>query len=136
MESSEIKSVLRLDKVVFDKIEFKRIGFKSDKEFEFSIESNISKRDNAEFYRSTLVLNGRKQDEYEIEISITGFFFLDHADELQQDIKSDLISKNTVAILMPYLRSEVTLLTAQPETDSVVLPVFNVRNMLKECNKP
>ena len=105
MESSGIKSVLRLDKVVFDKIEFKRIGFKSDKEFEFSIESNISKRDNAEFYRSTLVLNGCKQGEYEIEISITGFFFLDHADELQQDIKSDLMSKNTVAIRMPYLRS-------------------------------
>lgn len=31
---------------------------------------------------------------------------------------------------MPYLRSEVSLLTAQPETESVILPVFNVNNMI------
>ena len=31
---------------------------------------------------------------------------------------------------MPYLRSELTLLTAQPEPDSVVLPPFNVTKMI------
>ncbi len=35
------------------------------------------------------------------------------------------------AILMPYLRSELTLLTAQPDTDSVVLPPFNINKMFK-----
>ncbi|MGN0997954.1 MAG: hypothetical protein ACI4PO_00205 [Faecousia sp.] len=134
MQDSEIKSVLRLDKVVFDKIEFKRIGFKNDKDFEFKIESNVSRKENEELYRSSLVMNGRKEGEYELEISISGFFILDRADELAPEIKTDLVSKNTVAILMPYLRSEVTLLTAQPETEPLVLPVFNTRNMFKEHN--
>lgn len=43
-----------------------------------------------------------------------------------------MITKNTVAILMPYLRSELTLLTAQPEMESVVFPPFNINKMLEE----
>ena len=43
-----------------------------------------------------------------------------------------LINKNAGAILMPYLRSELTLLTAQPDTDSVVLPIFNINKMLEK----
>ena len=36
-----IESVLKLNKIVFDKIEFNRLGFKNDKELEFEIQSNI-----------------------------------------------------------------------------------------------
>lgn len=39
--------------------------------------------------------------------------------------------KNSVSILMLYLRSEVSLITAQPETECVVLPPFNINEMLK-----
>ena len=34
-----IESVLKLNKIVFDKIEFNRLGFKNDKELEFEIQS-------------------------------------------------------------------------------------------------
>ena len=54
-------------------------------------------------------------------------------DELENQMVDALIEKNTVAILMPYLRSELTLLTAQPDTDSVVLPPFNINKMLEEA---
>ena len=40
---------------------------------------------------------------------------------------------DAVAILMPYLRSELTLLTAQPEMESVVLPPFNINKMLEQA---
>ena len=51
---------------------------------------------------------------------------------MEDKIVQDLINKNAVAILMPYLRSELTLLTAQPDTDSVVLPPFNINKMLEK----
>ena len=44
----------------------------------------------------------------------------------------NLYQKNSVAILMPYLRSEISLLTAQPETETVVLPVFNINRMMDD----
>lgn len=127
-----IQSVLQMDKIVFDKIEFKRLGLSSDKELELEIQSSISQRQDAEVYRITLVLNGNKPEEYIFEISLTGFFTIESNDELTEELKNTLLTKNAVAILMPYLRSEVSLLTAQPGVECVVLPAFNINKMLED----
>ena len=127
-----IRSVLKLEKLVFDKIEFKRLGFKNDKEIELRIRSNISQKQGADIYRITLVLNGDKPEEYSFENSLTGFFAIEDCPDITQELKDDLVSKNAVAILMPYLRSEVSLLTAQPGMECVVLPAFNINKMLEE----
>ena len=127
-----IKSVLRLDKIMFDKIEFRRVGTSSDKELELEIQSGIARRQDAEIYRVTLVLKGNKPEEYLFEISLSGFFSIEESDELTESLREALVSKNAVAILMPYLRSQVSLLTAQPGVDCVVLTVFNINKMLEE----
>ena len=121
-------SVLTLTKMVFDKIEFERKGFKNENELKFRLQVQIGKNRNSA-YKVTLVLEGDKKDEYELQISLTGFFEILNSDELSDSTVQALIEKNAVAILMPYLRSEVTLLTAQPETDSVVLPTFNINKL-------
>ena len=77
-------------------------------------------------------MKGKKLEEYTFEISLSGFFSIEADEELTEDLKNTLITKNSIAILMPYLRSEVSLLTAQPEVDCVVLPAFNVNNMLNK----
>lgn len=125
-----IESVLKLNKVVFDKIEFNRLGFKNEQELELEIQSNISQRYETDIYKVTLILKGKKTDEYTLEISLSGFFSIEST-ELADDLKNALITKNSIAILMPYLRSQVSLLTAQPEVDCVVLPPFNINEMLK-----
>lgn len=133
----DAKSVLKLEKLVFDKLLFERKGFLSEKDFQFSLESKISKRENEDLYKVTLVLHGNKNNEYTMEISLSGFFSFASDAPLSDLDKKELISKNTVAILMPYLRSEVSLLTAQPETECVVLPPFNINNLMsKENNQP
>ena len=70
--------------------------------------------------------------EYIFEICLTGFFVLEGAEELSMEVKKALVTRNTTAILMPYLRSEVSLLTAQPGMECVVLPAFNVNSLLQE----
>lgn len=125
-----IESVLKLNKIVFEKIEFKRLGFKTDNELELEIQSNIAQRQEAEIYKVTLILKGNKPEEYTFEIALSGFFSIEADDDLTEDMKNKLISRNSIAILMPYLRSEVSILTAQPEVECVVLPAFNINNML------
>lgn len=83
-------------------------------------------------YKVTLVLNGTKAEEYDIVIGLSGFFEIENQDQLEDQLLQNLINKNAVAILMPYLRSELTLLTALPDTDSVVLPIFNITKMLEK----
>lgn len=119
-------SILNLQKLVFDRIEFDRKGFKNTQELKFELQVQIG-LDEDDLYKVTLVLNGTKQDEYNVVISLSGFFKVEG--QVEDKIVQDLINKNAVAILMPYLRSELTLLTAQPDTDSVVLPPFNINKM-------
>ena len=130
-ENKKIESVLKLNKIVYDKIEFKRLGFKNDRKLELELQSNVSRREDADIYRVTLLLKGNKPEEYMLEISLSGFFSIQSEKELEKDLIDTLVTKNSVAILMPHLRSELSLLTAQPEVECVVLPVFNVNNMIK-----
>ena len=131
---SQIKSVLNLNKLVFDKIEFHRKGLKNQKQITYELEVHFAKNSDENIYRVTLLLKGDKQDEFTFEISLTGFFSFDEKEPLEETIKNDLISKNSVAILMPYMRSQVSLLTAQPEVDCIVLPPLNIHNLMKEGN--
>lgn len=131
--SEEQKSILRLDKIAFDKIEFRRLGISSDKELIFEIHSSIAQRQDEEVYKVTLVFRGNKPDEYMLEIILTGYFVLENTKGLTQEMKKALVTKNTVAILMPYLRSEVSILTAQPGVECVVLPAFNINRVMGEA---
>lgn len=126
----DIKSALILQKLVFDKIMFERKGFKTTNDVEFQIEVKIGKAPDADnIYKVTLLLKGTKKNEYELDISLTGFFEINRSEGLAPDLEQALVNKNSVAIMMPYLRSELSLLTAQPETDCVVLPPFNINKM-------
>lgn len=129
--NKRIDSVLKLNKIVFDKIIFNRLGFKNDNEFKMELQSNISQRDETEIYKVTLYLKGKKSEEYTMEISLSGFFSIEETETLTEEVKNTLIEKNSIAILMPYLRSEVSLLTSQPDTEPIVLPVFNINNMFQ-----
>lgn len=135
-EEINMKSALRLEKLVFDKLLFEREGFSSEKDFEFNMESQISQNPSADIFKVTLILNGKKPDEYRITISLTGYFSFVADSSLSDEDKNNLISKNTLAILMPYIRSEMSLLTAQPEVECVVLPPFNINNLMEDKNLP
>lgn len=130
---NKISSALVLQRLVYDKIEFHRKGFKNDNDLEFQIEVQIGADEND--YKVTLILNAEKKEEYDFVISLSGFFSLELDSEVTEKMGMNLIHKNAVAILMPYLRSEVSLLTAQPEMECVVLPPFNVNKMLDKSNR-
>lgn len=106
--------------------------FKNDEDLSLEIQTNIAEHTSEHRYKVNLIVRGDKAKEYNFEISLTGFFSLKEDSGLDKKVEDSLISKNAVAILMPYLRSEVSLLTAQPEVDCVSLPVFNINNMVEE----
>lgn len=127
----DYKSALNLERLVFDKIHFERFGFQNDNQLNYRFESNVAKKNDGEIYRVTLICKGNKEDEYSMEISLTGFFSFQSEEEISDEIKNHLVNVNTVSILMPYMRSQISLLTAQPEVECVVLPPFNINNMLQ-----
>ena len=44
-----------------------------------------------------------------------------------------LLNENVPAILLPYIRAQLTLLTSQPETMPAILPVINVHDLIQQA---
>ncbi len=133
MEKRElVQSVLKLEGVLFDKIEFNRLGLSSNEKLELEFQSNIMRKQEEDEFKVTIMVKGKKPEEYTFEISLTGYFAFETEEKLEEQMKNALITKNSIAILMPYLRSEVSLLTAQPGVECVVLPAFNINKTLEK----
>ena len=120
-------SILKMEHIVFDEITFVRKGFRNEesKKVSLSISSSVDAIEETSS-RVTVKLLADKENEYTARISISGFCTIEERSELGKE----LVEKNAVAILFPYLRSELSLLTAQPETDPIVLPAMNINGML------
>lgn len=123
-----VRSALKMDHIVFDRISFVRKGFQDRTSRDISFKARAKVEQDAENqYSVTLFVSAEKQNEYTAEVQITGYCIIDD-DHPQKDI---LLNENAVAILFPYVRAELSLITAQPETDSIVLPTMNISAMFK-----
>ena len=81
-------------------------------------------------YRVKLQVIAKKQDSYSVKVAISGFCSVDNT----LPYSKELIKKNTVAILFPYVRSELTLITAQPGIEPLVLPAINVNGLIDQLS--
>lgn len=125
---------LKLENLFFDKITFNRLGAINEKELNLNFQVEIATTDNSadeakNVYKVRVSAQATKKDEYTLEIAINGIFQLSEKMTKQNDF---LIRQNTVAILMPYLRAQISLITTQPGVTSVVLPPINVAAMMDE----
>lgn len=81
-------------------------------------------------YKCSLALKLSDEEETAIlEIVVSGIF--EFGTELKDEQKQIIITKNTLAILFPYLRAQVTLMTSQPDVEPVVLPAININSLLQ-----
>ena len=127
IKSSE--SVLKLKRIYFKELNFSRENVKKSN-IDVEVEKNQS-TDNE--YEITLNLSiANSEEKYTVNVSIVGVFeFSENADEVTKNI---IIEKNTISILFPYVRSQVTLLTSQPDIKPMIIPPLNINNLIKNIN--
>lgn len=133
----EKQSILQKSKsaLISKKIYIERMTFcrnKHDGEIikfdESSIGKSVEAIDN-DIYKCSLILEMEDtKNKADLEVVVSGIFEL----KLEEDeaFKKAIITKNTMAILFPYLRAQVTLLTAQPDVEVVVIPPININALL------
>lgn len=94
-----------------------------------NIGKNVEQLENGD-YKCSLALKLLDEEESaSLEIVVSGIFEFNA--ELKEEQKQIIITKNTMAILFPYLRAQVTLLTSQPDMEPVVLPIININSLLQ-----
>ena len=123
----ENNCILKLNHLLFDEITFNRVNFKSKNDLQVEFGFAFNKRENGEFVSSIRII-GTKKDEYNFVVRASGYFQISEAVE----DSNILIQQNAIAIVFPYIRSQISLLTAQPEVDPVILPPMNIAQMVKE----
>ena len=75
-----------------------------------------------------IVLNTTVSDENEnIYVNVKG-----KAIFRTQQKNTDLLEKNTIAIMFPYIRSYISIITTQPGMPPVVLPAMNIIAMIND----
>ena len=93
---------------------------------------NIETIDENDYKCSLAFKMSDDEDSTSLEIVVSGIF--EFKADLEPDLKEVIITKNTMAILFPYLRSQVTLLTAQPDIEPVVLTPININALLQNMD--
>lgn len=128
-----IESVLKMDKLYFEEINLQRkiINSSQIEEYQYNFTRNISIVDDEHFVVS-LQCNIQSIDEEEplkLSVKATGWFECKSEDENE---KRTLIQQNAIAIMFPYLRSQIILVTTQPDMAPIQLPIINVTALFKD----
>ncbi|MBR0282842.1 MAG: protein-export chaperone SecB [Oscillibacter sp.] len=122
--------MLKLEHLVFDKLNFHRIGFKNENEVKFSFGFRFDIQSETQF-TTRIRVQGVKEAEYDFTVEVSGYFIMEN-----NPVGIDILSKqNATAIIFPYVRSQIALLTAQPEIEPIVLPPFNIAAMVTQAEK-
>lgn len=124
------ESVLKLKKLYFNSITFENNGIEntnaSDDSTNIKFASNLIGGDNDTF-QVVLKIKVQKKDEYTLDFSLTGIF------EIEGGLNEPnmFFKRNAIAIMFPYMRSQLTLLTTQPGMSPIMIPPVNINNLLE-----
>jgi preprotein translocase subunit SecB len=129
------ESALIAKKIFVEKMNFQRNQIASGviRLTQSSIGKNIDKLDEKEYKCSLTLKMSDEEETVDLEIVISGIF--EFQSELNADQKEIIITKNTMSILFPYLRAQVTLMTAQPDIEPVVIPAININALLQNLDE-
>lgn len=124
-------SVLKLKKLFVKDFSFQREerinkeSIKPDILFSKTVEM---KNDDAYIELSVSICD---ENSYTLNLTIIGVF---NVGETELD-KNSLLERNAIAIIFPYLRSQITLLTSQPSFNPIILPPININALFDEMEK-
>lgn len=125
MDIKTIESDLKMKYLFFPESMVKRDRKIQNGSLNVDIKKEVTKNKDHEF--TLKVLLGVKKNDLQINVTCVADFI--YAGE-NEDFEEYLVNKNGVAIVFPFLRSQVTLLTSQPNMTPVVLPVININRIL------
>ena len=123
---SAYQSPLILEKIEITESTFKKKDVSLDElELGVRVEHNVENIGEDEY---EIVLNTTVSDENEnIYVNVKG-----KAMFRTQQKNMDMLEKNTIAIMFPYIRSYISIITTQPGMPPIVLPAMNIIAMIND----
>lgn len=123
---SDYKSPLVLEKIEITESTFRKKDVSLDElELSVHVDHDIKNIGKDEY---EIVLNTTVSDECEnVYVNVKGTAIF----RTQQE-NMDMLEKNTIAIMFPYIRSYISIITTQPGMSPIVLPAMNIIAMIND----
>ena len=122
MDIKNMSSDLRMEDFYFSESKVERLKKISDGEYHVELNKNIDETDQHK-YSLCLTLTISKEDIHIFLKANANFIF--ESENYNSQKEQDIINKNGVAIMFPFIRSQVSLLTTQPGMMPIILPPIN-----------
>ena len=122
--TNQNKSIMQLTNLYFKNISFSREKLNIDDNLKIFFDHEIRKNDNDTDVVLSVLIND-ENNALKLSVELVGTFAFSNSEY------DNLINKNAIAILFPYLRSQVTLITSQPNMTPIILPPININTLLK-----
>lgn len=124
MNINEIKSNLQMRNFYFSEYNFSRNTNIEDGEYNIDLQKKIDLVGD-HVYEVVLTTTIEKEDMH-LKLKAKAEFIYEAEDFSREEA---IINANTVAIMFPFIRSQVTLLTSQPGMAPIVLPPINTQKL-------
>lgn len=132
-----INSIMQFENYNIVKLSFEKNTEISNESAEFNVNPQFLKQINIVDEHNFNIALGCKiisTEDYpfpfSFEVIIEGFFTINNIKDNEK-----IIEENAVAILFPYLRSTVSMLTLTANENALVLPTINIIKMFEELEK-
>jgi preprotein translocase subunit SecB len=118
----------------FDRVQIDLNNHKS-KELALAFETNgLYDSETSTFLLQFVVKVANKESEAPfVEVSCKGNFKFDNVSNLEEI--PDFFYRNCIAILFPYVRAYVSMVTTQANVPGIILPTLNLTNLETELRK-
>lgn len=133
MDIKECKSFLKMSDLYFSKFIFENDKLSEKKEQKVDISYNINGdiSDGENKVKVSIDLNIKSQDErMSLYLQTIGVFEID-ARNIDQETKDFILKRNTIAIMFPFIRSQVSLITTQPGMQPIILQPIDVNKLVE-----
>lgn len=131
---SEFESVLKLDSLFFKQATVKRESLEANTDnitlkFKHQIDMESYENISVDLY---CILSG-DDERFELTIDCHACFQYEvsASENYPEELVKSICEKNTLAIMFPYVRSQITLLTSQPGMEPIMLPPINIVSYLE-----
>ena len=120
----------------FSKYDFSLIREQENSEYStsFKIEQAVSSEDKSKVKITIDTTVKNKIDSLLLNLQTIGIFKIEAAD-IDSSTYYQLVKQNTVAIMFPFIRSQISLLTTQPGMVPIMIPPLNIAALASEGNE-
>lgn len=124
MDIKDMRSNLQMKDFYFSRFSFVRDKVIKDGELNVDLQKNIISKGDHEY--NIILTTTIEKDDMNIELVAEAQFLYESDDYSREE---SIINTNTVAIMFPFIRSQVTLLTSQLGMIPIILPAINTQKL-------